>query len=160
MPVEFRIRRPRARRRRPSPAALLLFLFVVLVAVGTVLLSLPVAAADGRATDPLVALFTATSAASVTGLVLVDTATAWSPFGQGVILALIQLGGFGFMSGSTLLLFMLPGRRTGLRDRLLVQVETGVPQLGGSGHEIALRLGLRAGRPRHRATVMLGRPLR
>lgn len=132
MPVEFRIRRPRARRRPPSPAAVLLILFVVLVAVGTVLLSLPVAAADGRATDPLVALFTATSAASVTGLVLVDTATAWSPFGQGVILVLIQLGGFGFMSGSTLLLFMLLGRRTGLRDRLLVQVETGVPQLGGA----------------------------
>jgi trk system potassium uptake protein TrkH len=66
----------------------------------------------------------------VTGLVVVDTATYWSPFGQAVILALVQIGGFGFMTGSTLLLFVLVGRRTGLRDRILVQASTDTPNLG------------------------------
>jgi trk system potassium uptake protein TrkH len=91
---------------------------------------LPLAAADGNWTPPLVALFTSTSAVCVTGLIVVDTGTYWSPFGHAAILALVQIGGFGFMTGSTLLLFLLVGRRTGLRDRMLVQASTGVPDLG------------------------------
>ncbi len=59
-----------------------------------------------------------------------DTGTYWSPFGQLVLLVLMQLGGFGFMTGSTLLLFLLVGRRTALRDRILAQASTGVPELG------------------------------
>jgi len=104
--------------------------FAILIAIGTVLLLLPLSTAADRSTSPLVALFTATSAVCVTGLVVVDTATHWSPFGHVVILALVQVGGFGFMAGSTLLLFLLVGRRTGLRDRILVQASTGVPDLG------------------------------
>lgn len=104
--------------------------FLVLIAIGTALLMLPLASAAGEWTTPIVALFTSTSAVCVTGLVVVDTGTYWSPFGQSVILGLIQVGGFGFMTGSTLLLFLLIGRRTGLRDRILVQASTGVPDLG------------------------------
>jgi trk system potassium uptake protein TrkH len=65
----------------------------------------------------------------VTGLVVVDTANHWSPFGQVVIMMLIQFGGFGIMAGSTLLLFLFL-RRTTLRDRVLVQESLGGMQLG------------------------------
>ena len=78
----------------------------------------------------MTALFTATSAVCVTGLVVVDTATYWSPFGQLVILGLIQVGGFGFMTGSTLLLLLLVGRRTALTDRILAQESAGARDLG------------------------------
>ena len=84
----------------------------------------------GQHTTLLDALFTATSAASTTGLVLSDTATHWSPFGQVVILGLMQIGGFAFMTGSTIFLLLLVGRRTSLSDRLRVQAAGGVPQLG------------------------------
>ena len=91
---------------------------------------LPIATNDGSATRFIDALFTATSAACVTGLVVVDTSTHWSPFGQVVILLLIQVGGFGIMAGSTLLLSWFIGRRTTLRDRVLVQESLGGLQLG------------------------------
>ncbi len=117
-------------RRPPSPAAVLIVGFAVVIAIGTVVLMLPQSSADGTWTRPLDALFTATSAVCVTGLVVLDTGTHWSSFGHVVIMALIQVGGFGFMTGSTLLLFLLIGRRTGLRDRILVQASTGVPELG------------------------------
>ena len=105
-PQEFVVRTPK-RLRRPPPAALsLLILFAVLIAVGTVLLMLPFADRQRQATRFIDALFTATSAACVTGLVVLDTATHWSPFGQVVIMLLIQAGGFGIMAGSTLLLFL------------------------------------------------------
>ena len=117
-------------RRPPSPAVVLLVGFTVLIAIGTVLLALPISTATGSAPDLLTALFTATSAVCVTGLVVVDTATYWSPFGQAVILALVQIGGFGFMTGSTLLLFLLVGRRTALSNRLLAQATTDTPKLG------------------------------
>jgi trk system potassium uptake protein TrkH len=123
------VKAPRRLRRPPSPALSLLALFAILIAVGTVLLMLPFATAAGQTTRFLDALFTATSAACVTGLVVVDTATHWSPFGQVVILILIQLGGFGIMTGSTLLLFLFL-RRTTLRDRLLVTESLGGLQLG------------------------------
>lgn len=78
------------------------------------------------------ALFTATSAVCVTGLVVVDTGTYWSPVGQAIILGLIQIGGFGFMTSSTFLLLVLARRRTTLRDRVLVQESLGVRHLGES----------------------------
>ena len=111
------VKAPRRLRRAPSPALSLLALFAILIAAGTALLMLPFATAAGESTRFLDALFTATSAACVTGLVVFDTASHWSPFGQVVILLLIQLGGFGIMTGSTLLLFLFL-RRTTLRDRL------------------------------------------
>jgi len=123
---------PRApgRRREPSPALLLVVAFGALIAIGTLLLALPIASADGRPAHLLVALFTATSAACVTGLVVVDTATAWSGFGQAVILLLIQLGGLGIATGSTFLLQVLTGGGTRLRDRMIMREAGGVPDLG------------------------------
>ncbi len=129
-PQEFQLRAPRRVRRPPSAATSLLFVFVILITAGTALLMLPVATATGQSTRFVDALFTATSAACVTGLVVVDTATHWSPFGQVVILLLIQAGGFGIMAGSTLLLQLFLGRRTTLRDRILVQESLGGLQLG------------------------------
>jgi hypothetical protein len=120
-PREFEVAQRKPVRRPPPPALVLILGFLGLIAVGTALLALPLSSADGRSAPLLVALFTATSAVCVTGLVVVDTAAFWSPFGHAVILALIQVGGFGFMTGSTLLLFLLVGRRTGLRDRIMVQ---------------------------------------
>jgi trk system potassium uptake protein TrkH len=111
--------------------------FVVLIAVGTFLLSLPLASAAGNWTALLDALFTATSAVCLTGLVIVDTGTYWSGFGQLVILALIQIGGFGFMTSSTMLLLLI-GRRVSLRERLLLK-----ESLGGGGLGSVLTLARR-----------------
>ena len=94
--------------------------FLALIIVGTLLLMLPFATASGDWNSPLVALFTATSAVCVTGLIVVDTGTYFSSFGQGVVLTLIQLGGLGYMTATTLLL-LLVGRRLGLKDRLAIQ---------------------------------------
>ena len=118
-PRSFVVDVKRVVRRPPRrPALVLATGFLVLIAIGTVLLSLPFAAASGAWTDPVTALFTATSAVCVTGLVVVDTGTYWSSFGQVVIITLAQLGGFGFMTGSTLLLLLVVGRRTALSDRM------------------------------------------
>jgi trk system potassium uptake protein TrkH len=129
-PRQYRVGEARRVRRPPQPAVVLVVGFAVVIAVGTVVLMLPISSASGAWTRPLDALFTATSAVCVTGLVVLDTGTYWSGFGQASILVMIQVGGFGFMTGSTLLFFMLLGRRTGLRDRVLVQASTGVPDLG------------------------------
>ena len=126
----FHIAPPQRVRRPRSPSVVLVAGFATLIAVGTVVLMLPVSSAAGSWTPPIDALFTATSAVCVTGLVVVDTGTHWSGFGHLVIVGLIQIGGFGFMTGSTLLLFVLVGRRTALRHRIIVQASTGVPDLG------------------------------
>ncbi len=130
-PLAIRADVARAIRRPPRQPALVLALgFLILIAIGTGLLALPLSAVSGEWTTPVTALFTATSAVCVTGLVVVDTATYWSPFGQFVILGLIQVGGFGFMTGSTLLLLLLVGRRTALTDRIRAQESAGARDLG------------------------------
>lgn len=97
--------------------------FLAAIAIGTVLLMLPAARAEPGSAGLLTALFTAASAVCVTGLVVVDTPTYWSPFGEGVILTLFQVGGFGIMTAATLLSVVV-ARRLGLGDRLIAQVET------------------------------------
>jgi trk system potassium uptake protein TrkH len=104
--------------------------FAGLIVIGGILLMLPISSAAGQATPPVNAFFTSTSAVCVTGLVVVDTGTYWSSFGQGVILALIQIGGFGFMTSATLLMLAF-GRRIGLRERLLIGESMGMSRLGG-----------------------------
>ena len=104
--------------------------FAVVILVGAALLSHPLSAAPGRTTALLDALFTATSAVCVTGLVVLDTGTHWSLFGQAVVLVLIQVGGFGFMTSATLL-FLILRQRIGLRERLLVGESIGVAAPGG-----------------------------
>ncbi|XAP79571.1 potassium transporter TrkG [Citromicrobium bathyomarinum] len=105
-----------------DPIRLIPLLFLAAIAIGTVLLSLPFATVDGVRAPLLTALFTSTSAVAVTGLIVVDTPTYWSGFGQGVILLLFQVGGFGIMTSATLL-GLMAGRGFGLRDRMATQVE-------------------------------------
>ncbi len=95
-----------------------------MIAVGTVALMLPMAQADGHWTPLLDALFTATSAVCVTGLVVVDTGTYWSPLGQALILTMIQVGGFGFMTCSVVTLSLI-GRRSTLHERLILRDSLG-----------------------------------
>ena len=118
----------RARRSEPTrgfghPGRVIAGAFAGAVAVGTGLLSLPVASAGQGRAGLLTALFHATSAVCVTGLVTVDTGTYWSGFGQAVILVLIQVGGLGIMTLATLFALVL-SRRLGLRARLIAQAET------------------------------------
>ncbi|MFF9013585.1 TrkH family potassium uptake protein [Streptomyces sp. NPDC014870] len=105
------------------PARTVVLGFASVVAIGTVLLMLPLATQDGGATDLLTALFTSTSAVCVTGLAVVDTGTYWSGFGEGVILVLIQVGGFGIMTMASLLALLVSGRLR-LRMQLTAQAET------------------------------------
>ena len=117
---------PGRRLRLPSlhhPSQVVVTGFAVAILVGTVLLMLPVARTGAGGAPVLVALFTATSAVCVTGLVVVDTPSYWSPFGEAVILGLIQLGGLGIMTAASLL-GLLVSRRMGLRSRLTAATET------------------------------------
>lgn len=98
-----------------SPARAICLSFFAVIAAGTLLLMLPVSSQDGRFTHLLDALFTATSATCVTGLVVFDTATKWSLFGQLVILALIQIGGLGLVTITTFFNLAL-GKRLGFRS--------------------------------------------
>ena len=93
--------------------------FALIIGLGTVLLMLPISSAQGQPTDFVDALFTATSATCVTGLVAGDTGTMWSGFGQTVIIIMIELGGLGFMSAATAMLFLFR-KKIGLRQRMLV----------------------------------------
>src|SRR3989475_5991706 len=113
-----------------NPAQTIVLGFATIILAGTFLLSLPVASAAGRPVPLLTALFTATSATCVTGLVVVDTATYYSLFGQLVIMLLIQLGGLGYMTVATLMA-MIIGRRIGLRDRLVLQEAHNLYTVGG-----------------------------
>jgi len=114
----------RAVPRLSHPAQVVVAAFAIAVAAGAAVLMTPAARAGSGSSAPFVdAVFTATSAVCVTGLVTVDTATYWSPFGQAVILALIQIGGFGIMTVATLL-GLLVSRRMGLRTRLITAAET------------------------------------
>ncbi len=105
----------------PARAVALGFLAAILA--GTALLMLPVAHAGGGAASFIAAFFTAVSAVCVTGLAVVDTGTYWSIFGQGVIMLLFQLGGFGMMTAATLLGLMV-NRSPRLRTRLVTQTES------------------------------------
>ena len=102
-----------------NPTRLVALGFGIIILLGAALLHLPIAAREGEATSWLVCLFTAASATCVTGLVQVDTVLHWSPFGQGVILLLLQLGGLGFVSLITLVSLALQ-RRIGLSQRLVM----------------------------------------
>lgn len=106
------------------PVRLIVASFLIVILVGTLLLTLPIASRSGETTAFIDALFTATSATCVTGLVVFDTWTHWNVFGQIIILSLIQIGGLGvitFTTGFTLLL----RRKLGLRDIQLATENTG-----------------------------------
>ncbi|MGH2945505.1 MAG: TrkH family potassium uptake protein [Solirubrobacteraceae bacterium] len=126
----FRARRLLAEPPRPAhPAQLVVGGFALVIVAGTGLLLLPPASQGAGGAPFVTALFTSTSAVCVTGLVVVDTPTYWSGFGQVVILVLIQVGGFGIMTLASLLTLLL-ARRIGLGTRLITQTETQSLHLG------------------------------
>lgn len=102
-----------------SPAQSIAIAFAVIIFIGTALLCLPVSSRTGHSHGFMDAFFTATSATCVTGLVAGDTYTLWSDFGQAVILVMIELGGLGFMSMSSLVILLLR-KKAGLKQRLLI----------------------------------------
>jgi trk system potassium uptake protein TrkH len=103
-----------------TPSRILVLGFATIILLGGFLLSLPTASKNGQSLRFLDALFTSTSAVCVTGLVVVDTGTHFTQFGQFVIIALIQIGGLGIMTMSTLIALIL-GKRIGLKERILIQ---------------------------------------
>lgn len=113
-----------------SPARMILIGFALLILVGTGLLMLPISTNSPGGATFLDALFTATSATCVTGLVVHDTALYWTPFGQAVILILIQIGGMGVVTVA-IAIAMLSGKKIGLRQRWVMQESIAAPQVGG-----------------------------
>ena len=105
--------------RQMNATQVIAVVFVLLILLGTTLLMLPIASRDGVSCGFRPALFTATSATCVTGLTMYDTFTQWSGFGQAVIICLIQIGGLGFMSIATMVVFLLR-RKVGLKQRLVM----------------------------------------
>ncbi|MCT7985406.1 TrkH family potassium uptake protein [Laspinema sp. A4] len=104
--------------------------FLVIIAIGTILLLLPISTSEGTWDNFVTALFTATSAVCVTGLIVVDTGTHYSGLGEFFIVLLIQLGGLGYMTVNTFLLLLL-GRRLGLRDRVAIQQSLETTEMSG-----------------------------
>lgn len=102
----------------------------IIILFGSILLSLPIASRSGEATPFLNSFFTAASATCVTGLVIYDTYTHWSIFGQFVILVLIQIGGLGFMTIVTMFSIFLK-RKIGLRERRLLMESASTMRIGG-----------------------------
>ena len=124
----------KAQRRSPMkailhPARAVTLAFLAAIVIGTLLLMLPVARAGEGAAPWNVAAFTAVSAVCVVGLAVVDTGTYWSGFGQWVIMLLFQVGGFGMMTGATLLGLMV-NRSPRLRTRMMTQTESRTLALG------------------------------
>ncbi|MBR2615834.1 MAG: potassium transporter KtrB [Clostridia bacterium] len=113
-----------------STTHLILLSFLVAILVGAAVLSLPVCSAKGTATPFLDALFTATTSTCVTGLVVVPTYSAWSVFGQAVILILIQIGGLGVITIMSALMILL-NKKMGIGDRLLLQDAFNLNSLSG-----------------------------
>ena len=110
--------------RQSSPTRIIVVSFILVVFIGTVLLVLPFSSRDGVFTNPVNALFTATSATCVTGLSVYDTYNYWSPFGQGVILVLIQCGGLGLSTFATAFALLFR-RKLGIRELSLIRESAG-----------------------------------
>ena len=115
---------------RVSPARIIISAFLLLILLGTALLMLPFSTRVWGGASFADALFTATSATCVTGLVVHDTATYWSRFGQLVILFLIQVGGMGVVT-MAVAIFIFSGKRISLKQRWVMQESISAPQVGG-----------------------------
>lgn len=113
-----------------SPTKIIVVAFAAIIMLGTCLLMLPVASRSGSPVGFRPALFTATSATCVTGLVAGDTWTMWSGFGQIVILCMIEIGGLGFMSAASLVIFVLR-KKIGLRQRMVMAQALSVNEMDG-----------------------------
>jgi len=109
--------------------------FVAVIAVGAILLMLPFSTSSGTWNDPIVALFTSTSAVCVTGLGVVDTGTYFSFWGQFFVVALVQIGGLGYMTTTTFLILLI-GRRFDLRHKMAIQQALDRPGMQDSAQMI------------------------
>lgn len=118
------------RRFRPSTTHLILISFFCAIFIGSLLLSLPISSASGKGVPYIDALFTATTSVCVTGLTTLTTATAWSIFGQAVILLLIQIGGLGVITVISMF-FLMINKNMGLSDRLLLRDAFNLNTLSG-----------------------------
>ena len=118
------------KRKKLSPTQTIAITFAAIIFAGALLLTLPAASRSGESCGFLPSLFTATSATCVTGLVMFDTWTQWSGFGQIVILCLIEVGGLGFMSAASLVVFLLR-KKVGLRQRLVMAQALSVSDMDG-----------------------------
>ena len=115
-------------RRKLMPTQIIAITFAVIIMLGTILLMLPAAAREGISCGFRPALFTATSATCVTGLVMFDTWSQWSSFGQTVIICLIEIGGLGFMSAASLFVFLFR-RKVGLKQRMILAQTLSVDEM-------------------------------
>ena len=113
-----------------SPTQTIALVFISIILVGTALLALPASSRSGVSVGGISALFTATSATCVTGLVVGDTWTLFSGFGQAVIICLIEVGGLGFMSAACLVIFLFR-RKIGLRQRMVMAQALSVNEMEG-----------------------------
>ena len=113
-----------------SSAQVVLIGFLAIILAGSVLLCLPISSADGKVVSYVDALFTATTATCVTGLVTVPTVSTWSIFGQVIILLLIQIGGLGVITIAASIMMML-GKRIGIGNRILIQDSFNLNSLSG-----------------------------
>lgn len=113
-----------------SSARIILFGFIIMIFLGASILSLPISSRSREFTPFIDALFTATSASCVTGLIVYDTATHWSVFGKIIIIAMIQCGGLGVVTMLTVFT-QVTGKKIGLRDRATLQSALSAPQIGG-----------------------------
>ena len=120
------------RKIRLTPVRLLVLGYLAVIIIGTLLLIIPFASKITGSASFMDALFTTVSASCVTGLIVRDTYTHWSTFGQVVILLLIQIGGIGFMT-IVYLLLRLGGRKIGLKERTFMQEAVSAPTLSGMG---------------------------
>ena len=113
-----------------NPPLYLMIGFLIIILIGSILLSLPISSANGKSTLYLDSLFVSTSAVCVTGLSPVVTATHWNFFGQLIIIILIQIGGLGVMTLSTLVAMLL-GKRITLSTRLIIREQVGAKGYSG-----------------------------
>lgn len=118
------------RKKHLSTFQIIILGFLIMILSGALLLMLPFATKDGQGASFLDALFTATSASCVTGLIVQDTATYWSAFGKFIIILLIQIGGMGVVT-MTVAITMLSGRKIGLMQRSTMQEAIAAPTMGG-----------------------------
>ena len=113
-----------------EPTQIMVIGFAIIILIGAILLNMPISTQNGESIGFLDALFTSTSAVCVTGLIAVDTSTYWSFFGQLIIITLIQIGGLGFMTMTTLFALIIK-KRINLRERLLIQESLNQIDLSG-----------------------------
>ena len=120
------------RKKRPlSVSRMIALVFIVIILIGTALLMLPAASRNGESCGLMTALFTSTSATCVTGLALADTWTQWSGFGQIVLLCLIEIGGLGFMSAVSTVIFLLR-RRVSMQQEMVMAQSIGSDDVGNA----------------------------